>query len=75
MQVFRRGPGEGILIGDEILVEVIESADGKLSLGVVAPRDVRVRGVEPEPGSLSLVDRVEPSGPAGPAHSEDRGSK
>ena len=49
MQIFRRAVGEGILIGDEILVEVVESADGVLSLGVVAPRDVRVSGVEPRP--------------------------
>lgn len=75
MQVFRRAPGEGILIGDEILIEVIESADGKLSLGVVAPRDVRVRGVEPEPSSLSLVDRVGPSDPVGPTQSDGKDSK
>ena len=42
MLVIRRRAGESILIGDSIEVRVIETAPGRVKLGIVAPRDVLV---------------------------------
>ena len=42
MLVLSRKLGEAITIGDQITVTVIEVRDGKVRLGVDAPRDMRV---------------------------------
>lgn len=40
--VLTRKAHERILIGDDITVEVLEMRPGKVRLGVMAPREVRV---------------------------------
>lgn len=42
MLVLSRHVGEEIVIGDGIVVTVVSVANGKVRLGVQAPRDVRV---------------------------------
>ncbi len=42
MLVIRRRRGESILIGDNIEVEVVEVAAGKVKLGITAPREITV---------------------------------
>lgn len=42
MLVLTRKVGEEIIIGDDIRVMVVEVAPGRVKLGIVAPRDVRI---------------------------------
>lgn len=42
MLVMRRRAGDSILIGDEIEVQVIETASGRVKLGISAPPDIAV---------------------------------
>jgi carbon storage regulator len=42
MLVIRRRPGEVLLIGDNIEVEVLESSHSQVKLGIRAPKDVVV---------------------------------
>jgi carbon storage regulator len=42
MLVIRRRPGEVLLIGDSIEVEVLESSHSQVKLGIRAPKDVVV---------------------------------
>lgn len=42
MLVIRRRPGEVVLIGDNIQVQVLESSHGQVKLGIRAPKDVVV---------------------------------
>jgi len=42
MLVLARKPGERIMIGDDITIQVIEVHRGKIRLGVVAPKNVKV---------------------------------
>lgn len=42
MLVIRRRPGEVLLIGDSIEVEVLESSHSQVKLGIRAPKDVLV---------------------------------
>jgi carbon storage regulator len=42
MLVLTRRPGESIRIGDDIELHVVAAGTGKVRLGVVAPRSVRV---------------------------------
>lgn len=42
MLVLSRLPGESIVIGGLVLVQVVEVRGDKVRLGIVAPRDVRV---------------------------------
>ena len=42
MLVIRRKAGEKLYIGEEIEIEVIEAAGGRVRLGVTAPREVAV---------------------------------
>jgi carbon storage regulator len=42
MLVLGRKPGEYVMIGDEIKVEVVKSKDGDLRLAIDAPRDIKI---------------------------------
>ncbi|MEP6963048.1 MAG: carbon storage regulator CsrA [Acidobacteriota bacterium] len=42
MLVIRRRPGESILIGDHIEIEVLEVNGSQIKLGIRAPREVAV---------------------------------
>lgn len=42
MLVLTRKAGEGILIGDDIRIKVLEEKDGKVRLGVEAPEDKKI---------------------------------
>ena len=42
MLVISRRPGQAVLIGEDIEIEVIESSAGKVKLGISAPREVRI---------------------------------
>ncbi|MCT4543229.1 MAG: carbon storage regulator [Vallitalea sp.] len=42
MLVLGRKPGEYVMIGDEIKVEVVKSKDGDLRLAIDAPRDIQI---------------------------------
>ena len=42
MLVISRGPGQSFLIGDSIEVTVVEVQDGRVKIGIKAPRDVRI---------------------------------
>ena len=42
MLVTRRGPGESILIGEDVEVQVLACGQGRVKLGIRAPRHVRV---------------------------------
>ncbi len=42
MLVISRGPGQSFLIGDSIEVTVVEVQDGRVKIGIEAPRDVRI---------------------------------
>ena len=42
MLVIRRRPGESIVIGAGVEIEVLESSSGRVKLGIRAPREVLV---------------------------------
>lgn len=42
MLVIRRHPGEAIQIGEDVEIRVIECGNGRVKLGVTAPRQVAV---------------------------------
>ena len=42
MLVIRRRPGECVLIGDEVEVEILEATSSQVKLGIRAPRSVTV---------------------------------
>jgi carbon storage regulator len=42
MLVLSRKAGEGILIGDDIIVKVIESKSGTIRIGIDAPKDKKI---------------------------------
>lgn len=42
MLVLTRKAGEGILIGDNVRVKVLEAQDGKIRIGIEAPEDYRI---------------------------------
>lgn len=42
MLILSRRPGEQLLIGDDILVEVLEVSGAQVRLGITAPREVAV---------------------------------
>ncbi len=42
MLVLSRKTGESILLGDNIEVKILESKDGRVKIGIEAPRDVSV---------------------------------
>ncbi|MCM1522979.1 MAG: carbon storage regulator CsrA [Ruminococcus sp.] len=42
MLIITRKIGEGLCIGDDITISVMESAKGKVRLGIEAPKDVKI---------------------------------
>ena len=42
MLVIRRRPGEAIVVGDGVEIEVLESSAGRVKLGIRAPRQIQV---------------------------------
>ncbi|MDD4296289.1 MAG: carbon storage regulator [Ruminiclostridium sp.] len=42
MLVIGRKPGEYVLIGSDIMVKVVKSADGDLRLAIDAPREINI---------------------------------
>lgn len=60
MLVLTRKDNQRILIGDDISVEVLESSDGKVRLGISAPREVAVDREETRESKLEAA-RVEAS--------------
>ena len=56
MLVLGRKPGEYVMIGENIRVEVVRSKEGDLRLAIDAPRDIKiVRGEIHERETLGLV--------------------
>lgn len=85
MLVISRGPGQSFLIGDDIEVTVVEAQEGRIKIGIEAPKNVRIlrrelldearsenteaAGVEASLESLARALREKP-GPAGPQPSK-----
>lgn len=42
MLVLSRRPGEKIKIGPDIMITVLEMRDGRVRIGIEAPRDIRI---------------------------------
>ncbi|MCP5414333.1 MAG: carbon storage regulator [Chromatiaceae bacterium] len=49
MHELSRHPGEQIVIGDDIVIEVLEISGSQVRLGVTAPKDVKVPRTAPLP--------------------------
>jgi carbon storage regulator len=67
MLVLSRKVGERILIGDNVVVEVLQVRGGHIRLGISAPAEVRIRREElpgPGPDQLERGRRVQPPGPS-----------
>ena len=59
MLVLTRKPGQSIMIGDRVEVQVLSVAGEKVRLGITAPRDVSIFRNE-------VYDRIEHEAPATP---------
>lgn len=46
MLVLTRNAGESVLIGDNIIVTILENRHGKSRVGITAPRDVKIMRTE-----------------------------
>lgn len=46
MLLIRRRPGESIAIGDEVEVRIVDATLSRVTLGIVAPKQVSVRRME-----------------------------
>ena len=66
MLVLTRKPGQGIMIGDGIEVQVLSVAGEKVRLGITAPRDVSIFRNE-------VYERIESKGERGP-EGQDEGT-
>ncbi len=42
MLALTRKAGEAIIIGEDIVIDVISTKDGKVRLGITAPKEVRI---------------------------------
>lgn len=42
MLILNRKPGESIILNDNIEVKILEIQDGKIKIGIEAPRDVSI---------------------------------
>jgi len=42
MLVLTRKPGEGIIIGDDIIIKIIEMKSGGIRIGIDAPRNTKI---------------------------------
>jgi carbon storage regulator len=63
MLVLSRRVGEKLVIGDKISVVVNKLAGNRVSLGITAPNDVRIRRGEIDEHARSVDDPSEPRGP------------
>ena len=61
MLVLSRKPGEKIVIGDNIVLTVIEICRGKVRLGIEAPKDVKVMRDELLTDGLPTGEKPRPS--------------
>jgi carbon storage regulator len=66
MLVLTRKPGQSIMIGDGVEVQVLSVAGEKVRLGITAPRDVSIFRNE-------VYDRIESEGRAGGGDDEADG--
>ena len=63
MLIITRRPGEKIMLGDEIVIEVIEVSGSSVRVGIAAPRSVPVyreeiwRAVKDENEAAAAVDQ------------------
>jgi len=46
MLVLTRKVGEKVMIGDEVVIEVVSVEKGEVRLGIIAPKDVQVHREE-----------------------------
>ena len=46
MLVLTRKPGEGIIVGDDILITIVELKGGGVRIGIDAPREIKVHRQE-----------------------------
>lgn len=60
MLVVTRKKGERIIIGDNIVVEVLDIRGGRIRLGVAAPVDVKIVRDELEPAILDNLAAESP---------------
>lgn len=73
MLVLTRKPGEAIVIGDDIEIEIVAIGGGKVRVGITAPRETTVHRkevyVELQEAAASAAGGAESSGeePAGEA--------
>lgn len=58
MLVLSRRPGEKIVIGKDIVVQVVEIRGNKIRLGIVAPQNVEIYREE-------VLKRLDEEGPSG----------
>lgn len=42
MLVLNRKPGESIILGDNIEIRILDIQDGKIKIGIDAPRDISI---------------------------------
>lgn len=56
MLVITRKNGESVLIGDDIVVTVIQSNGGQIRLGIEAPKDILIRRSNGDETSDALAD-------------------
>jgi carbon storage regulator len=50
MLIMTRRPGEALAIGEDVVVRIMAIEGGRVQLGIDAPKDVKVRVVEPSEG-------------------------
>ena len=73
MLTISRRAGERILIGDGIVIEVVEISGGSVRLGITAPREQRIyreelwERVKQENEAAARADFTVPAGPPDPA--------
>lgn len=53
MLVLARKLGESILIGDDITITVVLLSNGKVSLGIAAPKEMNIKRAELKPKELA----------------------
>ncbi len=46
MLILTRKKGEGVLIGDDIEITVLETFDGRVKIGINAPSDIKILRTE-----------------------------
>jgi carbon storage regulator len=73
MLTISRRAGERILIGDDIVIEVVETSGGNVRLGITAPRELRIyreelwERVKAENEAAARADFSTPAAPPDPA--------